>query len=52
MNLQNEAEWGIINKNFYFQYSVGKKPIGFLIQDHKIIQTFEQVFDQLWNSLK
>ncbi len=48
MDLQNEAEWGIINNNLYIQYTTSKKPIGFLIQNEKIAKTFEQVFDQLW----
>lgn len=48
MKLENEAEWGVIGDLYFIQYITAKKPCGFLIKDKKIANSFEQVFDQLW----
>lgn len=52
MSLKNDAEWGVIKDSFYIQYTVGKNPRSFLIQDENFAQTFKQVFDQLWQEAK
>lgn len=48
MNLKNDAEWGIIGDKFFMQYITGDTPRGFLIHDKKFAETFEQVFDSVW----
>jgi len=52
LNLQNEAEWGIIGDSFFMQYIADKVPRSFLIDDEKFAKTFEQVFNQLWKISK
>lgn len=52
MDLKNEVEWGIIGNKLFMQYITGKTPRGFLIEDKKFSQTFEQVFDNLWKTAK
>jgi len=52
MDLKNKAEWGVINDLFYMQYSINKTPKAFLIKDEIFANTFEQVFDNLWNQAK
>jgi sugar-specific transcriptional regulator TrmB len=52
LDLENEAEWGVVEDHIYIQYIIGKTPRGFLIKDKIFARTFEQVFDQLWNSAK
>ncbi len=48
MNLKKDAEWGTIGNKLYTQYITSKKPRGFLIEDKIFAQTFNQVFDELW----
>lgn len=48
MDLKNEAEWGTIGDNFFIQYLTSKKPRAFLITDKIFSETFNQVFDELW----
>ncbi len=53
MKLDNEAEWGIWKDIFYIHYyPINKKPYGFLIKDLVFAQTFNQVFNQLWEKAK
>jgi HTH-type transcriptional regulator, sugar sensing transcriptional regulator len=52
MDLENFAEWGIVNNSFYIQYATTKEPRGFLIKDPIFAKTFEQVFDSLWEKSK
>ena len=52
LNLQNEAEWGVIGETFFMQYITEKVPRTFLIDDEKFAKTFEQVFNQLWTIAK
>ena len=49
MNLENDAEWGIVGDLVYIQYITGKVPRGFLIKDKVFARTYEQVFDQIWS---
>ncbi len=52
MDLQNEAEWGVVKDRVYIQYITGKRPRGFLIRDEIFAKTFRQVFDQIWERAK
>jgi sugar-specific transcriptional regulator TrmB len=52
LDLNNEAEWGVVGDIFYIQYITAKKPRAFLIKDKFFALTFEQVFNQLWSSAK
>lgn len=48
LDLNNEAEWGVIGDFYYTQYIQAKKPRAFLIEDKTFAQTYKQTFDQLW----
>lgn len=48
MDIENEAEWGIVNDIFFMQQIVNKNPVGFLIKDKIFAKTFESTFDKLW----
>ncbi|OIO25834.1 hypothetical protein AUJ14_03350 [Candidatus Micrarchaeota archaeon CG1_02_55_22] len=48
MKFGNYAEWGTAHGCFYIQYITGRSPRSFLIRDETFAQTFEQVYDQLW----
>ena len=48
-DLQNKAEWGVIEDKLYILHSRAKQPKGFLIQDKIIAETFKQVFEQIWS---
>ena len=50
MNLDNDAEWGVLDDLFFIQYVTSKVPRAFLIKDKIFAKTFEQVFDKLWQS--
>ncbi|MBD3303729.1 hypothetical protein GF343_01165 [Candidatus Woesearchaeota archaeon] len=53
MKLENDAEWGVWKDIFYIHYyPIKKKPYGFLIRDPIFTKTFEQTFDQLWETAK
>lgn len=52
MKLENEAEWAIVGNKLIIQYITRKTPRGFLIEDKIFVQTFKQVFNQLWKSAK
>lgn len=52
LDLQNEAEWGIIGDLFFMQYITTKTPRAFLIKDKNFCETFRQVFDQIWTTAK
>ena len=52
MKLNNEAELVIIGNKLIIQYITRKVPRGFLIEDKIFVQTFKQVFNQLWSSAK
>ena len=49
MDLKNKAEWFIVADRFVMQYTISKKPVAFMIQDKIFVDTFKQVFEQLWN---
>jgi len=46
--LENKAEWGIIGDMLFIQYIISKKPVGFLIKNKIISDTFKQAFEQIW----
>ncbi len=48
MKLKNEAEWAIVGNKLIIQYITRKIPRGFLIEDEVFVETFKQVFNQLW----
>lgn len=48
MEMQNEGAFGVFEDLFIVYYSVGKNPIGFLIIDRKIADTFDQIFEKMW----
>lgn len=52
LNLDNDAEWGVIGNMVYIQYITGSIPRAFLIKDKIFSQTYEQVFDQIWKLAK
>jgi sugar-specific transcriptional regulator TrmB len=52
LKLNNKVEWGIIDDHAFFQYVVSKEPIGILISDALLVETLNQVFDQLWSLAK
>jgi sugar-specific transcriptional regulator TrmB len=52
MNLKNEAEWAIVGDKLIIQYITRKVPRSFVIEDEVFVQTFKQVFDQLWKVAK
>ncbi len=47
-----EAVWGTMGKYLYLEYSIGKQPRGFLIEDDIFVKAFNVVFDNLWNNSK
>lgn len=51
-DLDNEAEWGVVNDYVYLQHITTKIPRAFLIKDPIFAKTFEQVFDELWKQAK
>lgn len=50
--IDNEAEISIMGNNLLLQYVTTKTPRAFLIQDEVFVRTFEEIFDQLWNTSK
>lgn len=52
MDLDNEAEWGIIGNKLFIQYITKKVPRGFLIEDEIFAKAFQQVFEQVWKTAK
>jgi len=52
MELENEAEWAIVGNKLIIQYITQKIPRGFLIEDKIFVQTFKQVYNQLWKVAK
>ncbi len=52
MKLGNEAEWAIVGNKLIIQHITKEVPRGFLIEDEIFVQTFRQVFDQLWKGAK
>jgi len=48
ISLENESAFAVFEDLFITYYSVGKQPIGFLIKDKKISETFNQMFEKLW----
>jgi HTH-type transcriptional regulator, sugar sensing transcriptional regulator len=52
MDLNNEAEWGVLGDKFFIQTLTGKTLSAFLITDKKMADTFKQTFEQLWKLAK
>lgn len=52
LELNNSAEWGIIDEQAFFQYIISHKPVSILIKDKMIVDTLHQVYDQLWKIAK
>jgi len=50
--LSNRAEFGIINDLAFFQYTISNNPKGYLIKDALLVETLNQMFDQIWDSAK
>ena len=50
MDLDNDAEWGVLGDIYFIQYITGDKPRGFLIKDKIFAKTFELAFDGLWKT--
>lgn len=48
INMQSEAEWGIVDDTVYIQYIITKHPHGFLIKDTIFAAAFKEVFDKIW----
>jgi len=52
MELKNEAEFSIVGKKLIIQYITQKTPRSFMIEDPVFVDTFIQIFNQLWSSAK
>jgi len=52
LNIKTDVEWGIVKDTFHLHYITGKVPRAFLIKDKKFAETFEEVFDKLWETAK
>ncbi len=46
--LENNAEWGVFGDTLFMHHITGDTPHSFLIKDDEFADTFEQVFDELW----
>jgi len=52
MDLNNDAEWGVLNDFFFIQYIISKNPRAFLLKDKIFAETMQQAFDSLWKIAK
>ncbi len=50
MDLKNDASFAVFEDYFIAQHVSGKTPVGFLIKNRKIAESFDQIYEQVWKT--